>query len=183
MKKIQLVLFALVALCLVSNAYALTQAPKAGTQWLCKDDADTDGPYPGKWTWGTCDSYNVIDGTSLASAADELTIATDVKGYGKVIQVISVVDANASSTRLDINCSGSMDGGTIYGTEQSKSITSGVSTLSAYEEQKALSAGTTSFVTPFDVRGYSHFKCIYDVTGTAAATDVITVQWSKVIGD
>ena len=185
MKKLLLALLAATMLYLVSSqANAGIMAPKANVMYLCSDGA-TEGPYIGNWTWNVCDNYNVIDGVDASDTdADNLTVVADVRGYSRLVQTISVLDANASGARIDINCYGSQDEGTIYGQEQSKSISAGVGTLSNYVEQKTLSSGTTSFITPFSVKGYSHFKCIYDFSsGTPTSADKLTVQWMKVIGE
>jgi len=127
-------------------------------------------------------SKHIYLGEVLEFAGDDSstdsTVSKRVEGFTKVVMTVDITQSSA--TAFTARCSGSIDQGTTYGRIMSRSISGGVGTLSEYYDTFAISTSKTISLN-YDVWGYTHFKCEYDLVG-GTSLDIAAVQWLDTVG-
>jgi hypothetical protein len=125
-------------------------------------------------------SRNLLNAVAANASAANRTITIDVKGYAKTT-IVFVLTRGGDAATATITCSGSLDGGTTYGTVQARAISSGVATLTDFSDSRATGGSSFSIAIDYGVSTYTHFKCVF-ATDTSNASDTITVQATSEVG-
>ena len=120
---------------------------------------------------------DLLSAVSLAAAEASRTITQDVEGSSRAVIYALLADANTDCTSLELTCSGSLDERATWGRVTSRSIVSGTSTVSSYEDTIARTDAILGAILIYDIWGMTDFRCIYSATGTCSS-DTVTTQWN-----
>lgn len=120
----------------------------------------------------------VINGLALTSSRSfSLDRENNSGAYSLMTVWVTLVDANTSITRLDVTCTGSLNGNSSDSTPKTCVDSSGTITCSSTGVWPFSSPGSASWHWPIDIAGVPDVECTFAVgAGSAAAGDLLTVR-------